>query len=65
VWDRWGIEVYDLHKQGGSDWDGLYGGAPQPMEVYFYFIRAVCTEKVDEKGLPIPEEYVGNVTIIR
>ncbi|HYV91000.1 MAG TPA: gliding motility-associated C-terminal domain-containing protein [Chitinophagales bacterium] len=64
VWNRWGIQIYDFHVSPG-EFSGSYNGAPQAMEVYLYYIKAHCNTKMDDKGLPLEEEYVGNVTVIR
>lgn len=59
VWNRWGIKVYDYQVEGTKEWAGTFKGQPQPMEVYYYFIRVKCSEHDSD------EELVGNVTVIR
>lgn len=65
VWNRWGIMMYDYQDQGTKEWNGTFKGQPQAIETYLYYIKARCSEKTDDNGLPIDEEIIGNVTIIR
>lgn len=53
IYNRWGKEVY----KGTGSWDGVYAGAPHPMDVLIYRIV------VEAQG--VQETIAGEVTLIR
>jgi gliding motility-associated-like protein len=56
VTNRWGQTVFES-TNSNVEWDGTFGGVPQDMGVYYYFIKFDCGGKsVTEKG---------DVTLIR
>jgi gliding motility-associated-like protein len=59
VYDRFGTEVFHTNniQQG---WDGKWNGVPQPLGVYFYYIKAICGNKGDHVM-----QLKGDVTLIR
>lgn len=57
IYNRWGNIVFET-KNVDEGWDGAYQGAPQPLGVYIYEIRAVsATGAIWNK--------TGNVTLVR
>jgi gliding motility-associated-like protein len=57
VVNRWGQTVFETGDER-SGWDGNFGGAPQPVGTYFYYVRYKCgSEDMIEKK--------GEVTLIR
>ncbi len=60
VVNRWGQTVFE-GINSRMEWDGTFGGVPQDMGVYYYFIRYSCADGHDTK------EHVekGEVTLIR
>ncbi len=51
VKNRWGQQIFET-ADNLMGWDGNFGGAPQDMGVYFYFIRYQCSDGqyYEEKG---------------
>ena len=55
--DRWGTTVYESTTTDAVGWDGTYGGVPQDMGVYYWYIKYTCNGNTVEE--------TGNVTLIR
>lgn len=56
--NRWGNEVFESATSDNRGWDGTYGGKPQDLGVYNYYIKYRCLDgNVYEKK--------GDVTLIR
>jgi gliding motility-associated-like protein len=50
VVNRWGQTVFESANSDPS-WDGSYGGVPQDMGVYYYYIKYDCGgNTIEEKG---------------
>lgn len=50
IFNRWGQTVYESINTD-AEWDGTFGGVPQDMGIYFYFIKYDCGGKtIEEKG---------------
>ena len=56
IQNRWGQTVYESTNNEGK-WDGSYGGVPQEIGVYYYYLKYHCGSKVIEKR--------GDVTLVR
>lgn len=57
IFNRWGNKVFST-TDIDAGWDGTYNGAPQPMGVYIYQVRAVL-----DSGQVFSQQ--GDVTLIR
>lgn len=59
VYNRYGQRLFYTtdYKQG---WDGTYNGIKQDMDVYYYYIKAICGNKGDNHV-----SFKGDVTLIR
>ena len=57
VVNRWGTTVYETTTTDTQGWDGTYGGTPQDMGTYYYFIRYTCGGHTTEES--------GSLTLIR
>lgn len=56
--NRWGNEVFESATSDNRGWDGTYGGKPQDLGVYNYYIKYRCLDgNIYEKK--------GDVTLIR
>jgi gliding motility-associated-like protein len=55
--NRWGQTVFETVNTE-SEWDGTFGGVPQDMGVYYYFIKFDCGDSKDKLEK-------GEVTLIR
>jgi gliding motility-associated-like protein len=59
IFDRYGELVYESSDpQGKQTWDGKYNSGKQEMEVYTFYLKAIC-----EDGYLIEKK--GNVTLLR
>ena len=58
IYNRWGQLIFETNKLDGRGWDGKFNEKPQPQGVYVYLIEAVT-------GNRYPEQYQGNVTLLR
>lgn len=58
IFNRWGQVVFETARTDGRGWDGKFNNRDQPEGVYVYVIEA-------ELAGSIPEQYEGNVTLIR
>ncbi len=56
IQNRWGQLVFES-TNNKVEWDGTYGGVPQDMGVYYYYIKYDCGGKTVETK--------GDVTLIR
>jgi|GEM_PF-1835841 len=56
VTNRWGQTVYET-TNNLPEWDGTFGGIPQDMGVYFYYIKFDCGGKTVEQK--------GDITLVR
>ena len=56
IQNRWGQTVFETTNSDGK-WDGNYGGAPQDMDVYYYYLKYDCNGRTIEKH--------GDVTLVR
>jgi gliding motility-associated-like protein len=56
VVNRYGQTVYESNVESNG-WDGRFGGVPQDMGTYFYYLNYDCNGKTIEKK--------GDVTLIR
>jgi gliding motility-associated-like protein len=56
IQNRWGQTVFEC-DDNTSEWDGNFGGVPQDMGVYFYYLKYDCGSSVVEKR--------GDVTLVR
>ena len=43
VQNRWGQTVYESRNERAG-WDGSYGGKPQDMGTYFYYVKYKCSD---------------------
>lgn len=57
VVNRWGITVYETTTTDTDGWDGTYGGVPQDMDTYYWFVRYTCSGSTHEES--------GSLTLIR
>ena len=57
IFNRWGQLVFETTSQNVG-WDGTFGGAPQPEEVYAYLLTALMIDGTTK-------EVKGNVTLLR
>ena len=56
IQNRWGQTVFEC-RDNKAEWDGTFGGVPQDMGVYFWYLKYDCNgQTVEEKG---------DVTLIR
>ncbi len=58
VFNQWGQLVFRTTQMNGRGWDGKFNNREQPSGVYLYTIEVLINEGS-------PEEYHGNVTLIR
>ncbi len=60
--NRWGQTVFES-TNSRCEWDGTFGGVPQDMGVYYFFIKYDC----DDNGKTGSKERIekGEVTLIR
>jgi gliding motility-associated-like protein len=59
IFDRYGELVYEsIDPQGNQKWDGKHNSEKQEMEVYTYYLKAICQD-----GYLIEKK--GNVTLLR
>ena len=56
IQNRWGQTVYESINNEGK-WDGTWGGVPQDIGVYFYYLKYHCGNNIIEKR--------GDVTLVR
>jgi gliding motility-associated-like protein len=56
IQNRWGQTVFES-DDNSTEWDGNFGGVPQDMGVYFYYIKYDCGSSVIEKR--------GDITLVR
>jgi len=57
IFNRWGQVVFETTNIDDG-WNGQYNGAPQPMGVYIYTVKAVTNT-----GRKFVKQ--GNITLIR
>ncbi len=55
--NRWGVTVYSTASTEHIGWDGTFGGAPQDMGTYYWYIRYTCEGHTVERS--------GDLTLIR
>lgn len=59
IFDRYGELVYEsIDPQGNQKWDGKHNSEKQELEVYTYYLKAICQD-----GYLIEKK--GNVTLLR
>lgn len=58
LFSRWGQLVFETTAIGGRGWDGRFNNKEQPLGVYVYLIDVAYSNGR-------PEQYKGNVTLIR
>jgi|GEM_PF-3897858 len=72
IYNRWGDLVFEqdlIAPPGGflagdlGGWDGNFNGAPQPMDVYVYYIKLKNCNGVWTD--PLNDMWKGNITLIR